>query len=131
MKTLYSQLLKRALKLNIVSKTSQVLVVGGGSNDSTTLQLLGFKNVIISNLAPHANQTDYYPYKWEKANLNALPYDSNHFDFVIVSAALHHLYSPHKGLGEMLRVSKSAIMIIESSDNFLSRISRKLRLVPE
>jgi hypothetical protein len=37
MKTLYSQLLKRALKLNIVNKTSQVLVVGGGSNDSTTL----------------------------------------------------------------------------------------------
>jgi SAM-dependent methyltransferase len=82
-------------------------------------------------LAPHANQTDYSPYKWGKANLNALPYDSNHFDFVIVSAALHHLYSPHKGLGEMSRVSKRAIMIIGSSDNFLSRISRKLRLVPE
>lgn len=131
MKILYTQVIKRALELNLIDKTSQILVVGGGTNDSTTLQQFQFKNVIISNLAPHANVTDYHPYQWERADLNALPYESDRFDFVIVSASLHHLFSPHRGLGEMLRVSKKAIMVIESSDNFLSRISRKLGLVPD
>ncbi len=131
MKILYSLVIKKALELKLVSQTSKILVVGGGPNDSETLQNFHFQNVIISNLAPHSNVTNYHPYKWRQANINALPYDTNHFDFVIVSASLHHLYSPHKGLGEMLRVSKKAIMIIESSDNFLSRISRKLRLVPD
>ena len=131
MKTLYSNILKRAIYLNLIDKKTSILVVGGGPNDSKTLRKFDFENVIISNLAPHANITDYHPYKWEKANLNALPYDSNYFDFVIVSASLHHLYSPHRGLGEMLRVSKNSIMVIESCDNFLSKISRKLGLVPE
>jgi SAM-dependent methyltransferase len=130
MKTLYTRLLKKALEHNLLQKTSLILVVGGGPNDSKTLQQLGFKNVIISNLVPHANYTNYYPYKWENADLNNLQYQSDSFDFVIVSASLHHLYSPHRGLIEMLRVSKNAIMIIESSDNLLSKISRKLGLVP-
>jgi len=131
MKYLYAKILKKAIKLNLIDKKTSILVVGGGPNDSITLNEFKFKNVVISNLAPHANVTDYHPYQWEKADLNKLPYEDASFELVIVSAALHHLYSPHKGLGEMLRVAKKAIIVIESSDNFLSKISRKLGLVPE
>ena len=131
MKLLYSNILKKAISLKLIDKKTTILVVGGGPNDSKTLREFEFESVIISNLAPHANVTDYYPYQWEKADLNTLPYNDASFELVIVSAALHHLYSPHKGLGEMLRVAQKAIIVIESSDNFLSKISRKLGLVPE
>ncbi len=131
MKLLYSNILKKAISLKLIDKKTTILVVGGGPNDSKTLREFEFESVIISNLAPHANVTDYYPYQWGKADLNTLPYNDASFELVIVSAALHHLYSPHKGLGEMLRVAKKAIIVIESSDNFLSKISRKLGLVPE
>jgi len=131
MKYLYAKILNKAIKLNLIDKKTSILVVGGGPNDSSTLNEFQFENVIISNLAPHANITDYHPYQWEKADLNALPYKDASFELVIVSAALHHLYSPHKGLGEMLRVAKKAIIVIESSDNLLSKISRRLGLVPE
>ena len=131
MKHLYAKILKKGINLNLINKNTSILVVGGGPNDSTILNAFEFKNVVISNLAPHANVTDYQPYKWEKADLNKLPYEDTFFDLVIVSAALHHLYSPHKGLGEMLRVAKKAIIVIESYDNFLSKISRKLGFVPE
>ena len=131
MKVFYSRILQKAIRLNVINLNSKVLVVGGGPNDSETLKYLNFKNVVISNLSPHGNQTDYSPYVWKKLNLNDLTLADNSFDLVIVSAALHHLYSPHRGLCEMLRVSSKAVIFIESSDNFLSRLTRKMNLVPE
>ena len=131
MKILYSRILKNALNKKILSLDSKILVVGGGINDSTMLSLFGFKNVIISNLSPHNKIINYAPYQWQKADLNNLHYKDEEFDYTIVSASLHHLYSPHRGLCEMLRVSKKGIIVIESSDNLLSKISRKLGLVPD
>ena len=94
MKVIYSRILQKAIRLNVINLNSKVLVVGGGPNDSKVLKYLNFKNVVISNLSPHGNQTDYSPYVWKKLNLNDLTLADNSFDLVIVSAALHHLYSP-------------------------------------
>ena len=63
MKPLYSKILKKAITLNLIDKKTSILVVGGGPNDSKTLREFQFENVIISNLAPHANVTDYHPYQ--------------------------------------------------------------------
>ena len=108
-----------------------ILVVGGGTNDRNALFALKFKNVIISNVSHHAGVKEYHPYEWIKADINNLHFNNNQFDWVFVSAALHHLYSPHRGLCEMLRVAKNGVFVIESRDNLLSRIGRKLNLIPE
>jgi len=131
MKKLYTKILKKGIAIGALKEETKILVVAGGTNDATTLLQLGFKDVLITNLAPHANIVDYAPYRWKKADLNQLDFSDDSFDFVIVSAALHHLYSPHRGLGEMLRVAKNGIIVIESCDNFLSRIARKIGFVPD
>lgn len=130
MKKLYEKLLSEALKLKIIHINSKILVVGGGMNDVNSLLKFGFKNAIISNVEPLGDTKSYGPYNWVKADLNLLPFDNDSFDLVIVSASLHHLSSPHRGLCEMLRVSKKVIIVIESSDNLLMKISKKLKFVP-
>ena len=131
MKKLYKKILEKGVSLGVITSRSKILVVAGGPNDSNTLNQLGFKNVLISNLAPHGNVLDYTPFQWKKANLNNLDFSDESFDYVIVSAALHHLYSPHRGFGEMLRIAKEGIIVIESCDNFFSKIARKLKIVPD
>ena len=130
MKKLYARVLENVIKIGIINLESKILVVGGGPNDFLTLRHFNFKNVVISNLEPHGNQIDYTPYSWIVSDLNDLKFESNSFDLVIVSAALHHLYSPHRGLCEMLRVSSKAVIFIESSDNLLSKFARKIGIVP-
>ena len=131
MKKLYKKILEKGISLGVLTKQSKILVVAGGPNDADTLNQLGFKNVLITNLAPHGNILNYTPFQWKKADLNNLDFSDESFDYVIVSAALHHLYSPHRGFGEMLRIAKEGIIVIESCDNFFSKIARKLRIVPD
>lgn len=130
MKKLYARVLEKAISIGVINTESKILVVGGGPNDFLTLRHFNFQNVVISNLAPHGNQTDFNPYTWVRSDLNELKFENNSFDLVIVSAALHHLYSPHRGLCEMLRVSSKAVIFIESSDNILSKFARKIGFVP-
>ena len=46
------------------------------------------------------------PYHWIKAPAEALPFESNTFDFVVCRSLLHHLGNPLLGLSEMYRVLK-------------------------
>ena len=52
-----------------------------------------------------------------------LPFRSNGFDFGYVHDGFHHLSSPYKGLSELWRTSRRAIMLTEPIDAFLTRIS--------
>lgn len=52
-----------------------------------------------------------------------LPFRSNGFDFGYVHDGLHHLSSPYKGLYELWRTSRRAIMLTEPIDASLTRVS--------
>ena len=125
---LYKKALNYLLNKNKISLTDNILVLAGGPNDFNSLRALGFNNVTITNIAPHTEGYDYSPYNYQKADILNLDFKDQSFDWVFISAALHHLHSPHYGLCEMLRISVKGILVIESSDNFLSRLSRKLKL---
>ena len=124
----YSDCLRKALADGHIVATDRVLVVGGGETDRKTLNELGFKNVLITNLAPHAGQEEYLPYQWQREDAENLTFADQSFDWAIEHAALHHLGSPHKGLLEMLRVSTRGVIAFEARDSALMRVAVRLGL---
>lgn len=108
-----------------------VLVLCGGSYDRATFLKAGHKNVVISNLDPHAGVTDYEPYRWERQDAEAISYDNESFDWCVVHAGLHHCGSPHWALCEMLRVARKGVIVVEAADNTLMRFGVWLGLTED
>ena len=127
----YTRSLSSALKAGHMQRANRILVVGGGEHDRKTLADLGFQNVLITNLAPHAGQDEYAPYPWQREDAEALSFPDNHFDWVIEHAALHHLGSPHRGLLEMLRVARKGVIAFEARDSALMRLAVRLGLTSD
>jgi len=126
----YTKTLKQILKNKIISKDDSVLVIAGGEKDRNVFYNCGFKNVTISNLDFHGGITDYKPFLWKREDAENLSSKDSTFDWVFVHAGLHHCASPHRGLCEMLRVSKKGVVVFESRDSFLNTIANKLKLAP-
>lgn len=118
------------LKKGIPDKQASILVVAGGKNDVMMLKMHGFTNVVISNITPAAG-FDVTPYSYKQEDATRLSFADNSFDYVIVSAALHHLHSPHAGLLEVYRVARKGAMVFEASDNLLMHIMIKLGIAEE
>jgi SAM-dependent methyltransferase len=55
-----------------------------------------------------------------------LPFADSSFDFVFVHDGLHHLSDPYRGVREMLRVARRAVVIAEPADAGLTRVSIRL-----
>jgi ubiquinone/menaquinone biosynthesis C-methylase UbiE len=126
----YQKILKKVLKKNLISLEDHVLVVAGGERDRETFSNCGFKDVTITNLDYHEGIQNYSPYKWKKEDVENLTFQDGEFDWVFVHSGLHHCASPHKGLCEMLRVSKKGVGVFESRDNVLNNIANKFDLAP-
>lgn len=126
----YHKTLTKLVKNKLLSKADTILVVAGGKKDKDAFYNCGFKNVTISNLDYHAGVSDYKPYLWKKEDAENLSFKDNEFDWAFVHAGLHHCASPHRGLCEMLRVSKKGVGVFESRDSFLNSIANKLDLAP-
>lgn len=60
-----------------------------------------------------------------------LGFKDNAFDYVFVAASLHHLREPLRGLYELLRAARLALIVIEPNDTWLTRIFEKLGLARE
>ena len=127
----YSDCLRKALSAGQINESDKILVVGGGETDRKTFHDLGFKDVLITNLAPHAGQSEYAPYQWQREDAENLTFEDETFDWAIEHAALHHLGSPHKGLLEMLRVSRHGIFVFEARDSALMRMAVRVGLTTE
>ncbi len=126
----YQKILNIITNKNIISKNDSILIVAGGQKDKETFYNCGFENVTISNLDYHGGISDYKPYFWKREDAENLSFNENEFDWVFVHAGLHHCASPHRGLCEMLRVSKKGIGVFESRDSFLNKLANKLNLAP-
>jgi SAM-dependent methyltransferase len=108
-----------------------VLVVCGGNGDKELFRELQFRQVTISNLNPQASCEDFKPYSFRFEDAEALTFEDNSFDYVVVHAGLHHCQSPHRALLEMYRVARRATIIIEARDSIVMRLATKFGLTSE
>ncbi len=60
-----------------------------------------------------------------------LPFAPGAVDYVFVHDGLHHLPDPYRGVREMLRVARRAVVIAEPADAALTRLSVKLGISGE
>ncbi len=112
----------------IPDRQSSVLVVAGGPNDRDVFHALGFSRVALSNLDPPSDHRDFHPYTWSRQNVESLGFGDGEYDYVVVHAGLHHCHSPHRGLLEMYRVARKAVIMVEPFDNQVTRIMMRLGL---
>jgi ubiquinone/menaquinone biosynthesis C-methylase UbiE len=127
----YSKVLRELLSKGILQKDASILVLCGGTNDRDSFYEHGFTNVVISNLDYHWGYKDYAPYEWRMLDAEKVDLPDHYFDWVFVSAGLHHCASPHIALCEMLRVARKGVCALEARDSFLLKIAIKVGLVPE
>ena len=122
---------RRTVSRWIPDRSASILVVAGGENDREVLRGLGFANVVVSNLKYEGPGAGLDPFGWSEQNAESLTYDDGAFEYVVVHAGLHHCRSPHRGLLEMYRVARKAVVAFEPPDNLLTRAMQRLGLAQE
>jgi SAM-dependent methyltransferase len=127
-KGFYARTLRRLLDDGILGRDESVLVVCGGEADRDAFLGAGFGSVTISNLGER-DEGAFRPYAWRVQDAEDLSFEDGAFDVVAVSAGLHHCRSPHRGLLEMYRVARRAVIVIESRDSALMRLGVHLGFV--
>jgi SAM-dependent methyltransferase len=126
----YRDVLKRLLERGeCLSPESEILVVCGGPFDKEVLRSLGFSRVTISNLDERLKAdggAEFAPYRWDYQDLESLSYADGSFDVVIVHSGLHHLRCPQRGINEMYRVCRRAVIGFEPHRNLFTTAGVKL-----
>ncbi len=112
---------RRVVDEFILDKKSSVLICGGGSLDHSVFYELGFCSVTISNLDSRMHADEYKPFLWRFENAESLSFPDEHFDYVVIHAAIHHASLPHKVLTEMYRVAKQGVLAFEARDSIVMR----------
>ncbi len=95
-----------------VDRSLPALVIGGGQEDIDILSACGFERIVLSNIDSTGMDLD--------AENISLPDGSYHV--VFAHAVLHHCRSPHKAVGEMVRVSQKHVFFVEPNDSWALRI---------
>jgi ubiquinone/menaquinone biosynthesis C-methylase UbiE len=124
-KILYGEVLAKLLHSGRIKTNDRILVVCGGSLDREKLLAAGFSDVTISNLDTQ-QQGNLTPYQWSLQDAENLSFPDDAFDFAIVHMGLHHCFSPHRALLEMLRVSRRGALVFENRDSFLLNVAKTL-----
>ena len=114
--------------LKFLHKGKSILVLGASSDEASLFYKLQFRRVTLSNI-DLAQLKGAEKYKFEKKKIdfkNLFKIKNNSYDYVVVHASIHHTSKPHNVLLEMYRIAKYGILIIESNDSFVMRLSVKL-----
>ena len=132
MRTAFVQsVLARLLKRRILSADSSVLAVCAKSDERDVLRRIGLSSVVISNLDERVEAEHVEPFEWSRQDAENLTFRDASFDFVLVSAGLHHCASPHRGLLEMYRVARKGVIVFEPADTALARLARRSGFAPD
>jgi SAM-dependent methyltransferase len=110
--------IQRCLDECKVDRSEPVLVLGGAQEDQEILTACGFDQIVLSNLNACGTVLD--------AEDISLPDDS--YPVVFAHAVLHHCRSPHKALGEMVRVSQKHVFFLEPNDSWFLRLLVRFRI---
>ena len=127
----YRRVLERLLDDGLLRRDMSVLVVAGGGADREVLSSLGFEQVTISNLDEGEVGAGLDPYAWRYEDAESLTLDDESVDLAVVSAGLHHCRSPHRALLELYRVSRVAVLALESRDSALMRLGTRAGAVDD
>jgi SAM-dependent methyltransferase len=122
---LYLRAITDLVEAKILATSMTVLVVCGGAVDRDTLRRAGFTHFVVSNLDKDGAGR-LAEGEWSYQDAEALTYPDNSFDFCIVHHGLHHCRSPHKAIGEMLRVARLGTLTIEPADNHFTSLGVRL-----
>ena len=122
----YCESLRKILETGRIGLADSVLVVCGGTTDKRALETVGFTQCTISNLDERLKGDEFHPYSWSFQDAEKLSFSDASFDFVIVHNGLHHCYSPHKALVELLRVAKKGVFAVEPRDGIVQRFFIRL-----
>ena len=114
--------------LKFLHKGKSILVLGASSDEASLFHKLQFKRVTLSNIdLAQLRGAEKYKFKKKKIDFRSLfKIKNNSYDYVVVHASIHHTSRPHNILIEMYRIAKYGILIIESNDSFIMRLSVRL-----
>ena len=114
--------------LKFLHKNKSILVLGASSEEGRLFQKLQFKKVTLSNInLDQLIGSEKYKLKKKKIDFrNLFKIKNNSYDYVVVHASIHHTSKPHNILLEMYRIAKHGVLIIESNDSLIMKISVKL-----
>ena len=114
--------------LKFLNKGKSILVLGASSDEASLFHKLQFKRVTLSNIdLAQLRGAEKYKFKKKKIDFRSLfKIKNNSYDYVVVHASIHHTSRPHNVLLEIYRIAKYGILIIESNDSFVMRLSVKL-----
>lgn len=132
---LYDEALERfaAISKRQAGDLGSVLAVGACFREVEALCKQPFSQIVLSGIAEpdeailRAEQRDPRV-RYELADVQTLPWPSQHFDLVVCKESLHHTPRPVQGLTEMLRVCRRASILIEPWDCALLRGLERLGL---
>ena len=114
--------------LKFLHKSKSILVLGASSDEASLFHKLQFRRITLSNI-DLAQLKGAEKYKFKKIKIdfrNLFKIKNNSYDYVVVHASIHHTSRPHNVLLEIYRIAKYGILIIESNDSFVMRLSVKL-----
>ena len=110
-----------------------VLVVCCGSGMEAEMVARTGRRVVALDISPDAvararERTARFGFRLDLVVGDAenLPFADSSFDFVFVHDGLHHLSDPYRGVREMLRVARRAVVIAEPADAALTHLSMRL-----
>ena len=114
--------------LKFLHKNKSILVLGASSDEANLFHKLQFKKITLSNIdLAQLKGAEKYNFKKIKIDFrNLFKIENNSYDYVVVHASIHHTSKPHNILLEMYRIAKYGILIVESNDSFIMRLSVKL-----
>ena len=114
--------------LKFLHKDKSILVLGASSDEASLFHKLQFKKITLSNIdLSQLKGAQKYNFKLIKVDFrNLFKLKNNSYDYIAVHASIHHTSKPHNTLLEMYRIAKHGILIIESNDSFIMRLSVKL-----
>jgi len=114
--------------LKFFHKDKSILVLGASSDEASLFHKLQFKKITLSNIdLAQLKGTKKYNFNKIKIDFrNLFKIKNNSYDFVVVHASIHHTSRPHNIILEMYRIAKYGVLIIESNDSFIMRLSVKL-----
>jgi ubiquinone/menaquinone biosynthesis C-methylase UbiE len=108
-----------------VAKQSVLLVCGGVGGEGTFLANQGFADVTVSDLSEKAMELcRRFDGRLKTRVLNAeamSQVEDGSYDLVLVQDGLHHLPRPVLGFTEMLRVARTAVIVIEPHAGLVAR----------
>ena len=110
-----------------------VLAICANVREAISFKHYGFDEILLTGLTEPSRELieemkDEPRIKYEKQNSECLSLASKSFDLVVCKEGIHHLARPVLGVYEMLRVTRSSIIIIEPAETIIGRLLEKLNL---